>query len=122
MRYNSLPALLRVNKDGWLDPESRRLVASRVIAHRLKEIGDVVEDDIDPELVPKKVDPVQMLDVVADAIQSEEENVISQTFRKVGQAWESYGTPALLVASVGVVAAKLLSITVYNNPFSISVI
>ena len=108
VRYNSLPALLRVNKDGWLDPESRRLVASRVIAHRLKEIGDVVEDDIDPELVPKKVDPVQMLDVVADAIQSEEENVISQTFRKVGQAWESYGTPALLVASVAVVAAKLI--------------
>ena len=100
VRYNSLPALLRVNKDGWLDPESRRLVASRVIAHQLKEfeIKDVVEDVIDPELVPKKVDPVQMLDVVADAIQSEENNVISRTFRKVGQAWESYGTPALLVA------------------------
>ena len=71
-------------------------------------IGDVVEDDIDPDLVPKKVDPVQMLDVVADAIQSDEENVISQTFRRIGQAWESYGTPALLVAGVAVVAAKLI--------------
>ena len=71
VRYNSLPALLRVNKDGWLDPESQCLVASRVIAHRLKEIGDVVEDNIDPELVPKKMDPVQIMDVVADATYSE---------------------------------------------------
>ena len=106
MRYNSLPALLQVNKDGWLDPKSQYPVASRVIAHQLKEIGDVVEDNIDPELVPKKIDPVQILDVVADAIQSEEENVVSQTFRRVGLAWESYGTPALLVAGVAVFAAK----------------
>ena len=113
VRYNSLPALLRVNKDGWLDPETRHRIASRVIAHRLKEIGDVVEDDIDPELIPKKVDPVQMLDVVADAIQSDEENIISQTFRRVGLAWESYGTPALVVAGVAVVAAKLIKSTLY---------
>ena len=73
MKYNSFPALLQVNKDGWLDPKSiyRRLIASRNVAHWLKEIGDVVEDDIDPELVPKKVDPVQMLDMAADAIQIE---------------------------------------------------
>ena len=108
VRYKSLPALLRVNKDGWLDPEMRHRIASRIIAHRLKEIGDVIEDDIDPELVPRQVDPVQMLDVVADAIQSDEENVIARTFRKVGQAWESYGTPALLAAGATVIAAKLI--------------
>ena len=33
---------------------------------------------------------------------SEEDNVISRTFRRVGQVWELYGIPALLVASVAV--------------------
>ena len=112
VRYNSLPAFLRVNKDRWIDPETRHQIASRVIAHRLKEIGDVI-DDIDPELIPKKVDPVQMLDVVADAIQSDEDNVIARTFRKVGLAWESYGTPVLLAAGATVLAAKLIKSFLY---------
>ena len=62
-----------------------------------------------PELVPRKVDPIQMLDVVADAIQSDEENVIARTFRKVGRAWESYGTSALLAAGTTVIVAKLIN-------------
>ena len=109
VKYNSIPALLRVNKDGWLDPETRHRIASRVIAHRLKEIGDNVEDELDPELVRSRIDPIQMLDAVADAIQTEEANVMSRTLRKVGNVWEAYGTPALIAASVGIIAVKFIT-------------
>ena len=102
--YNSLPALLRVNKDGWLDPETRHRIASRVIAHRLKEIGDNIEHDIDLN----KVDPMLMLDMVADAIQAEESSIISQICQVIGRAWESYGTQVLIVAGVTVFAVKLI--------------
>ena len=105
VRYDSIPALLRVNKDGWLDQETRSKIASRVIAHRLKEIGDNIAENIEPEQSPQDIDAVQVMNVVADAIQTDETNVISRSLRRVGRVWECCGTSVLVATSAAVLAA-----------------
>lgn len=106
VRYDSIPAFLRVNKDEWFNPEVRHQIASRVISQRLKEIGDGIEDDgTNPEQLSRRMDPVQMLNVVAEAILTDEQSVLSQFCRRLGYAFKLRGIPILVAASAVVFAA-----------------
>ena len=102
VRYDSIPAFLRVSKD----PERRHWIASRIISQRLKEIGDGIEDEENsPKHISRRVDPEQMLNVVAEAILIDEQSVLSQIFRRVGYAFKLRGIPILVAASAIAFAA-----------------
>lgn len=111
VRYYSIPAFLRIDKDGWFEAEARKKIAARIIAQRLKEIGDSIEkDEINPEFLPlRHDDPEQVLNVLAEAIQNDESNLLSQTSRRVEYVWEYYGTP------VTVLIGALLAVMYYYS-------
>ena len=108
--YNSIPTFIRIDKNGWFDTEARKKIVARIVVQRLKEIGDNIEkDEIYPEFVPRHDDPEQVLDVLAEAIQNDESNLLSQTSRRVEYVWEYYGTP------VTVLIGALLAVMYYYS-------
>ena len=77
VRFESIPAFLRANKETWL--EMRRRIAARVISHRLKEIGDAIDHH--------DLEPMGLLDTVAAIIEMDENSIITRACRTFGRIW-----------------------------------
>ena len=53
MKFMSIPALLTVNQEGWIDNATNQVITQRVISQRLVDIGDTIEDKFSHEVAVK---------------------------------------------------------------------